>query len=283
MVKDYLEAGRAFLALGAVSFIIIGITYMDQELPPDKIVAALAAGFFVSLGVYSFNYQTDYMEDSINERSSAFIAGRKTASQILGFSFLCKSLAILSALMLGWIPFIIICTIVVLSFLYSYKIFGFMRLKELSGVKNLITSVSWAVLPTVPIFVFGFDIGPGLILLLLFLFLQILIGSMIGDMKDARGDAENQIITIPVILGGRAVALLYVLNLASLAILFLGILIGGLKTHFILLPLAVVWRHYTLTMIENAWKTMKYIYNYMNFMTYPLLALLAVIGRLFGI
>lgn len=130
MPRDYLEAGRVLLAFGAVSYILIGIAYSPLPIPLEKSIASVLVGFFLSLGVYSFNYWTDGKEDSINEPGSAIVSGKKTPSQILVFSFLCKILAVIFAFAVSWESFLMVSFVVLVSFIYSHRgTFG-VRIKE---------------------------------------------------------------------------------------------------------------------------------------------------------
>lgn len=284
MLKDYMEAGRILLAFGAVSFMIVGITYSDSFIPSDKIISSLISGFFGALGVYSFNYWTDYNEDHINEPRSIIVSGKKSPKQILVFSIFCETLAILSAFFVSLASFLIVLTIIAISFAYSYRPLAGFRLKDLSIIKSVIVSSLWAMLQLILLFANSSVIPISIIFLLIFLFLQILIGTIIGDIKDLKGDLKFGIRTIPALLGlERMPFFLFILNSLSAIILFLGILIFNLKSYLILLPLVCLWRYYTIWLIQRKKNSMVYIYNYINFSTYIAMAVLAVLGKVMGL
>lgn len=179
--------------------------------------------FLMTFGIYSINKLTDIQEDSINRPERiAFLKGRE--KQILIISIIALLLSALlaycnerRALLILMIPFIANCV-------YSSKIHpGLPRLKDIPFIKNIVVGLSWALVCTLMPAVTSED----------FLFLPVaavaylmlikdFINSTLCDLKDTRGDRENGVRTIPVILGPRKTRrLLFALNSSLLPLLFL--------------------------------------------------------------
>jgi 4-hydroxybenzoate polyprenyltransferase len=284
MFRDFLETGRILLAFGTISFILLGITYLDAPLSWEMVAASLAAGFFTTLGIYSFNHVTDLSEDRVNKPDSALVSGRLSENQILAFSFICKGLAILSAYFVGWASMALVAGAALVSFLYSYRLFGVGRLKDIYVVKSITVAATYAASLGVPVLGVGSGISPTYWILVFFVFIQILIGTIVADLKDVEGDRKSGVKTIPAAIGKeRTMVALIALNSIALLALICGFWAWGLKQYLLLLPLVCLWRYYTFgAMYENR-MAIEDIYVKMDNPTYIMTGVLALIGKYLGL
>ncbi len=281
-MADYLTAGRIFLALGIVSVVVLGATYLDASLSLEMIALSVLTAFFVTLGVYSFNQVTDYEEDRVNKPNSVVISGRKSPRQILYFSFLCKALAIALAFAIGQAAFLLICSVVLIGFVYSFKLPGLVRLKEIFIVKNITVSTVWSLMVIVPVFASNAAFQPEFLIVMAFVFLHNLMGVLNADLKDTDGDLKSGLKTIPGVVGKNGTLLLiFGLNTLALLLLVLGIAFWDVKSYLILLSLVSIWRYYRFWVIYR--KELNHVYFRMEDPAYVLLGLLAVMGRIAGL
>lgn len=281
-MKDYFEAGELVWGIAGMTFIILGITYLSVFPPIEKIALGLIVGFFVPLGVYSFNQVTDYREDLVNKKNSVVLSGRKSCEQILAFSFLCKALAIVFSFFISWAALVLVSVIVLTSFLYSYR-FGFGRLKEVPLVKNVSISVAWSILPLIPAFSVNIPFDPNFLFIALFVFMHCFISSLIADLQDMEGDQKSGIKTLPLMVGiDKTVQILVASNVVAFFAVILGMLFFNVKTYLAIMALIVTLGcQYAVMAIGK--KTMKYIYDYIDKPVYASIGVLALLGRLIGL
>lgn len=282
-MKDLFEAGRFLLGFGTISFILMGISYLDTPLSTEEVIASLAAGFFLTLGIYSFNHLTDYAEDKINKPDSILVSGRRTPLQVLAFSFVCKGLAAISALFLSRESFVLACILILVSFLYSYKFFGY-RLKDIFVVKSLTVAGSYAAILGIPALATGAPISQGLVFIAFFVFSHILIGTIIADLADIDGDTKSGVKTIPAALGPeKTLWLLVALNTISFIALLASLFFWHLKEYLIILSWICLWRYYTFLEIHENKKQIRYIYAYMDNPTYAMAGALVLLAKFIGL
>jgi len=282
MPKDYLKAGRADLAIEAVSFMILSLTYMDALPPAGTIAALIACVFFVTLGVYGFNNVTDFHEDSINKPHSAVMSGRKTCRQILNFSLLCKLFAVISAYFISWAALIVVSVIILGSFFYSSKPIGGGRLKDMFLVKNVTIALLWAMLLLLPMLAWGVAVPFPYFIVVFFVFTHDFISSVLSDLKDVEGDRHAGIMTFPAVYGEKnTLMLLASVNMAGLAAIFAGWLFLDLKIYLVLLPIVCVSRAYMFSLIYSGKQSAADVYHKFDRPTETALGPLAVLGRIF--
>ena len=281
MPTDYLKAGRADLALEAVSFVILGLTYLDALPPMEKTVSMLACVFFVTLGTYGFNNVTDSREDSVNKPNSVVISGRKTRRQIMNFSLACKLLAIISAYFISCEVLMLVSIILLGSFFYSSAPLGGERLKDMLLVKNITIALLWSVLLLLPMLAWGAAVPFAYLVVVFFVFTHDFISSVLSDLKDVDGDRHAGIKTFPSVYGEKNTLLLIAsINVIGCAAIFSGWMFLGLKTYLILLPLACVSRAYMVSLIYSGKQSAADVYRKFDRPTETALGPLALIGRL---
>jgi 4-hydroxybenzoate polyprenyltransferase len=216
---------RIFLALNGMFVYIFSALLCG--FPPDPFL--LESSFLITLAVYTFNLVTDLSEDEINRSDqvidSKTYLGISISALILGIFF--NAIKGVYALIIGGLPLI-------LGLFYSVKIFPWLpRIKEVLGAKSLIVASSWAltgsILPTVTASIRNEKI----IFNFLYIFINLLVNTIIFDIKDIEGDSRAGVKTIPVVLGrGKTIKLLYIIN-SSLIILLFYALLNPVFSHFI--------------------------------------------------
>jgi 4-hydroxybenzoate polyprenyltransferase len=228
------------------SLIASGIAVITEAvlgLPYDLL--AIAAVFFTSMAVYSWNRRDDGDIDAINvpERTK-FVAKEGTA--ILVFSnagfFLTMAYALASN-----IPVAVAMAFIVLSgFFYSFPllrplhgILGFSRLKEPLGVKNACASFLYAMFVLIPVFAAHAPLTEAVSVLAIFVFLRFFIVSTLFDLRDIEGDSKKDIRTIPVTYGrGTTLAFLHILNALTLVLGVAAVFAWGMSTLFLVMAAA---------------------------------------------
>ncbi|WP_457751348.1 UbiA family prenyltransferase [Thermococcus sp.] len=174
----------------------------------------LAATFFIVFSVYGINKLTDIKEDEINnpERVSYVKRFEKALKYAVIVSFF---LAVLLSAMTSPFAVLVILFPIVAGALYSIRLLpGYPRLKDITGVKNLIIAATWAngtaFLPYLVASGISFQ---KVFLIYYFFFMKSMINTMLFDVRDIEGDSINGIQTIPVRLGlEKSRAVLLVLN-----------------------------------------------------------------------
>lgn len=205
----------------------------------------LAATFFIVFAVYGANKLTDIKEDEVNNPERVRYV--KRLAKALKYSVI---LSFVMTLVLG--AFSGIGAILVLIFpivagvLYSVRILpGRRRLKDITGVKNLIIAITWAsgtaFLPYIA--AGGIDFSE-VFLVYYFFFMKSLINTMLFDVRDIEGDRINGIKTIPVKLGlEKSRILLILFNSSFIPWLFIAHSFGYF-THYLPVLLFAVFNGY---------------------------------------
>jgi len=225
---NILEKTILFLSVSSLSVGISGFfaTFIAYSLlgVPVRIDICIAV-FLMAFSLYSINKITDIKEDAINipERLS-FIKGR--GELILAYSISAYMLCIImtfldspSSALLCFIP-------LVANALYGSRLLpGLPRLKDIPVMKNVVVAVSWAItltfLPAAHIMYERSTIA----LVFFFMLIKAFVNTVLYDLRDVKGDKENKIKTLPVILGTeRTVLMLLAFNSAlfPLLIIFTG-------------------------------------------------------------
>jgi 4-hydroxybenzoate polyprenyltransferase len=160
--------------------------------------------------VYSIDKLTDVKEDAINmpERVS-FLKGRKRL--VLSYSLFAYFLSVLLAFREdpSTIPLLFIP--IASNALYSIKLVpGVPRFKDIPGMKNLFVAFSWTLVCTLlPALHLRFQSSISLLIIIIKLF----INAALYDIRDVKGDRENGIRILPVLLGPKKTAgVLLILN-----------------------------------------------------------------------
>ncbi len=247
-----------FLALSGVfklyfSFLLYGV-------PPKWNL--LGATFFLIFAVYGLNKLTDLREDVINnpervEYVKKLYGGMKYAVMVsLG-------MALFLGYLTGWKAVAVLIFPIVAGFFYSVRLLpGYPRLKDITGVKNLIIATTWAngtaFLPSIA----SGGISPlKVILVYYFFFMKSMINTILFDVRDVEGDRLNGINTIPVRFGvGRTRLLLLIMNSSFVLWLLVAYSMGYFIQYLPVLIFAIINGYaYVLYFSRRGYKPGKFL------------------------
>ncbi|NJE06164.1 prenyltransferase [Thermococcus sp. M36] len=164
----------------------------------------LAATFFLIFSVYGLNKLTDLDEDEINnpERTGYIkrVSGVFRHAVLVSFAVA----VILGVLTSPWAAPVIIFPIFS-GVLYSVSLIpGYPRLKDITGIKNVIIALTWANgTAFLPYLAAGAPELQRALMIYYFFFMKSMINTILFDVRDIEGDRANGIKTIPVKLGLR--------------------------------------------------------------------------------
>ncbi len=203
---EFLTSTSIFLALNASIVAAFSSLLYDVEVEPKILLIAFLATF----SVYNMNKTTDVAEDSINRPRAA---SRNVFSYLVPSMIASASCLLLSA-SVGAQALTVIVTSFTASILYSFKLSpSTPRLKEVLGLKSVLVAFSWgftgALLPASCQAVDAAKI----VLAFIYIFVQILVNTILCDVRDMDGDRASGVNTIPIALGlGATRRLLFTVN-----------------------------------------------------------------------
>ena len=203
---ELLTSTSIFIALNASIVAAFSSLLYGVEIKPIILLIAFLATF----SVYNMNRATDRAEDSINRP--------RVASRSLLFFLVPSMIASASCLLLsasvGTQALSVIVTSLIASIFYSVKLSpSIPRLKEIVGLKSVLVAFSWgftgALLPASSQAV---DVAK-MVMAFTYIFIQILVNTILCDIRDMDGDRASGVKTIPIALGLSATKkLLFIVN-----------------------------------------------------------------------
>jgi 4-hydroxybenzoate polyprenyltransferase len=222
------SAFEKLFQLLSVSSISVGISgffatlsvYVLLRITPNFRICL--AVFLMSFSLYSLNKLTDVKEDAINmpERLN-FLRGRKNF--IIAYSVVAYSMCMLLAFLDKPSSVAITLFPLVANALYGSRLLpGVPRLKDIPIMKNVVVAMSWAFTTTLlpaSHMVEGMAI---VVPVFYFVLVKGFINTVLYDTRDVKGDRENEIRTLPVLMGRRnTVLILLAVNSTLLPMLVL--------------------------------------------------------------
>ena len=212
-----IEKTFSFLAVSSIFIGVAGFfeTYIGYLLiglfPNLKVCFAV---FLMTFSVYSLDKLTDSEEDLINmpERVN-FISGHRNL--ILYCSITAYVLAAVITFLDKPLALPIILVPLMANAVYGSKLIpGLPRLKDIPVMKNVVVALSWSLVTTL------LPAGDSrnaqlisIIMVLYFMTTKMFVNTVLFDIRDVRGDRDNGVRTIPVILGEKkTVSVLLVIN-----------------------------------------------------------------------
>lgn len=224
------------LALGTASTAAASAILLRETATPLLLVMA----YLFSYGAYMMNRSAELDQDitSHPERTAHLSARGRYLPVISGGCFL---LGYAFALTVNTIIFVVLLVPLALSLLYSVGskrlvgVLGVSKLKDKLLVKNLAVSLGWSLIPIlVGLYYLRFEAVLGIIAL--FIFLRGMVSTMFFDIRDAEGDREQGIKTVPVVYGPQTTyRIIAGLNIAGLFYLGSVVAIGQLPVFALVL------------------------------------------------
>jgi 4-hydroxybenzoate polyprenyltransferase len=131
-----------------------------------------------------------------------------------------------------------------IGLIYSIKILN-VRLKDITGIKNIVVALSWAVLGTSFPLAVAFKNFNQIVYIFYFIFIKFFINTTLFDVRDIKGDRINGVITIPVYLGlQKTKYLLLILNSTFIMWLFFSYLQGFFQEYFFVLTFTIFYGYF---------------------------------------
>jgi 4-hydroxybenzoate polyprenyltransferase len=158
----------------------------------------------MTFGVYSFDKLTGCDEDGVNTPERArFFSGRRNLAKLSSVG--AYSLAIILTILSKPLAILIMLSPVMANAIYASRLHpGVPRLKDIPIVKNIIVAFIWAaggaILPAL-----SMSHEQNIIVVMVFYFMaaKMFINTVLYDIRDLKGDRENGVKTMPIILGER--------------------------------------------------------------------------------
>jgi len=256
VVYRELVLGGHLLALGTAS-IAGAAAYLFGRSPT---VVLLVMAYLFSFGAYMMNRSAEMDQDlaSHPERTSYLAKRRRVLPAVVAASFL---VGYALAATVSLIFFVALLVPLALSLLYSVGskrlvgLIGTTKLKQKLLLKNVSIAFGWSLIPIlVGLYFGGFNVP--LLLLGPFIFLRLMTNTIVFDIRDAEGDRENAVRTLPTELGvARSFDVVGVIDALSAAYL-VALLIVGLVPLFaltlMLLPIySAVYRGFAMQSNAN--------------------------------
>ena len=160
--------------------------------------------FLISFSVYSLDKVADIDKDAVNmPQRQNFLSGRKRL--VLAYSLAAYLLAILLILVYNPKAFPIALIPFVANAFYGMKpISKLPRLKDIPVMKNFIVAISWALITTLlPAAQYPALSAVNIVIALYFMLVKTFVVAVLYDIRDVKGDRENGVKTIPVIIGSK--------------------------------------------------------------------------------
>jgi 4-hydroxybenzoate polyprenyltransferase len=196
-----LVLGGHLLALGTASIAAAAALVFGKS--PTLVLLVMA--YLFSFGAYMMNRSAEMDKDlaSHPERTNYLATRRSILPAVVAASFL---VGYVLAATVSWIFFLALLAPLALSLLYSVGskrlvgLIGTTNLKQKILLKNVSISLGWSLIPILVGFYFGaFDLP--LLLFGPFIFLRLMTNTIVFDIRDAEGDRENAVRTLPTELG----------------------------------------------------------------------------------
>jgi len=198
---ELLTSTSMFLALNASIVAAFSSLLYGLKVEPRILFIAFLATF----SVYNMNRATDRSEDSINRPQAA---SRNTLFFLVP-SLIASALCLLLSASVGAQALTVVVASFVASILYSFKLSPSVpRLKEMLGLKSILVAFSWgftgALLPAG-----GHAVDSSkIVLAFTYIFIQILVNTVLCDVRDMDGDMASGVDTLPISLGLAATRIL---------------------------------------------------------------------------
>jgi 4-hydroxybenzoate polyprenyltransferase len=197
---------------GITGFFVTFMAYILLGMDPE--IQVCFSVFLMTFSVYSLNKLTDMKEDAVNmpERLS-FLNGRKKL--VLCYSLIAYAISVLLAFLDKPSTLPILFIPLASNVIYSIKLIpGIPRIKDIPVMKNLFVAISWTLVCTLlPAMHLKGAPGISIQILIYFILVKLFINAVVYDIRDVKGDRENGIRTLPVLIGPKkTVGILLMLN-----------------------------------------------------------------------
>ncbi len=209
--------------------------------------------------IYSLNKLTDAKEDSVNlPERTRYIQYNQQLILLLSI-FSCFA-AILLGFLVSFLSIFIILFPFIVGIFYSIQINPKLpRLKNITGVKNLMVALSWAVTVSLLPETYLYDISNMVSLIFYFIFVKFFINTVIFDIRDIEGDRKNNIKTIPVVIGQQKTKkMLLIIHSTLIPWIVVSIYCGFFTRYLPVLIFCIIYGYWYIHYFCNTEKIPKY-------------------------
>ena len=238
-VIPFLTISSIFIAI--IGFLLPYFSFLLYEVNVSHNL--LFASFFLIFAIYSLNKLTDIKEDAVNvpdragfiEKNKRFVTWATIISYIAAFSL---------SLLQNHYSILIILFPFGIGVIYSIKISSF-RLKDITGVKNIVVALAWAVIGTFLPLAISFREFSVILLIFYFFFTKLFVNTVLFDVRDIEGDGQNGVKTIPVLFGRQKTKnLLLLLNSTFIPWLAVSYLAGYFHQYLFVFIFAIAYGYW---------------------------------------
>lgn len=237
-VVIFLSISSIFIAINCL--LLVYFSFLLYSISID--LNLLLSSYLLTFTVYSLDKLSSIKEDSIcmKERAGFIERHKKILTYVTVASYIIaiylsfsNSLALFAVLFPQFIGII-----------YSIKISDF-RLKDITGVKNIVVALSWAVVGTfLPLENNRRNLIQILLIFYLF-FTKLFINTVLFDVRDIEGDGANGVITVPVLLGiEKTRILLLILNSTLIFWLIFSYIQGFFQKYLLIIIFAICYGYW---------------------------------------
>ncbi len=245
-MQHFLTNDKFYVSIGA----LVGVWSVSRVLGSavrfeDALVVTL-----VTAGVYQWNRLTDSAEDQINSPHDAQIAAESQRSITL-VSLIAFALSLLIPILSGNLFALAFAVVgILLGVLYNQSFGRLRRFKNITLVKNVISSLGWAlgvvVFPTLDS---NYPPDAAFVFAIFFIFINIFTSGMLWDIRDFEGDREAQVNSLPTVIGiEKTKWVVHVINLGTAIIVAVGLFEGQVSVVWALTftnnIIIYLWIHY---------------------------------------
>ena len=205
-ILKFLATNSVFLAIDGVLIATFGYFLYGIQINAEILLAACLAVF----SVYSLNKVTDKVEDSINRPEMP----RSTSRFNLGISISTLVVSLGIGASVSFFALLILATPIIAGFFYSVRLSASLpKLKEIVGVKSILVAFSWSMNGCLlPLSLHQVELEV-IVLVFFYIFIRVLVGTILFDVLDAKGDSIAGVKTIPIRLGRKRTSnLLFITN-----------------------------------------------------------------------
>lgn len=192
---SFLTISSIFIAINCLLLVYFSFMLYGIDINSDMLLSS----FLLTFTVYSLDKITNIKEDSLCLQERAGFIGRhkNILTFLTGASYI---VTLFLSYMRNHAALFAVLFPLLIGLVYSIKIFDF-RLKDITGIKNTVVALSWAVVGTFFPLAVTFNNSILIFIVFYFIFIKLFINTTLFDVRDIEGDSMNGVRTIPVYLG----------------------------------------------------------------------------------
>jgi len=209
-IFSFLMVSSLFIATTGFFETFIGYLFLGSN--PN--ISVCIVGFLVAFATYNLDKIGDSKEDAINmpERSNFVSKHRRKLLLLTPMAYL---FSVLIMALIEPLATPIVFVPVVAGLIYSSRLVqGYPRIKDIPVIKSLVVAFSWAsICVLLPVTTIKGITEITIASVFYFILVKVFIDAVLFDIRDLKGDRENGVRTIPVLIGAqKTTMILLVIN-----------------------------------------------------------------------